>query len=362
MTSSDDDQVISLHKSLINIESITGNEENVGNWLAHYLEEHGLTVERQEVAPSRFNVLAFPGNSNRTKILMSSHIDTVPPFIPYALKGSEIWGRGSVDAKACVAAQTIAALRILESAKTLGSKTPSLGLLFVVGEEKGGDGMLYFSKYVKTNYSAVIFGEPTEGKLATGHKGMLSVTLNVTGKAAHSGYPWLGVSANDYLVEILSTLRKLEAQLPRSETLGQSTLNIGQMQGGVAANVVAERATADVSIRIAAGAPSEIKVLIENALEPIKARLEKKGGALELKYSMRAYGPVILDTDIPGFDTIGVNYGTDVPNFHGDHKQYLWGPGSILVAHAANEHLERSELVAAVDAYEKIAKHLLDKS
>jgi acetylornithine deacetylase len=359
-TSKNNTELLRLHQKLVEISSVTGAEEKVGDWLASYLESHGLTVEKQKLPNGRFNVLAYPGEERSTKILLSSHIDTVPPFLPYSLNGTRIWGRGSVDAKACVAAQTIAALRIIDSATAVKSKAPSLSLLFVVGEEKGGDGMLYFSSHPPANYSAVIFGEPTEGRLATGHKGMLSFTLVITGKAAHSGYPWLGIDANDYLVDAVQTLRQLEAQLPRSEKLGPTTLNVGRIEGGVASNVVAETSTAEVAIRVAAGSPDQIKVLIHNALEPIKARLEEKGGSFELRYSNRPYGPVIIDTDIPGFDTIGVNYGTDIPNLSGRHKRYLYGPGSILVAHGPQEHLEISELTEAVDSYEKIARHLLE--
>jgi acetylornithine deacetylase len=355
----DSSELLSLHQKLVEIESITGNEAPVGKWIASYLADKGLTVEKQELVDGRFNVFAYPGDQRKTQILMSSHIDTVPPFIPYSKKGLELWGRGSVDAKACVAAQTIAALRIFNYSASRSASPPSLGLLFVIGEEKGGDGMLYFSSHKPTNYSAIIFGEPTEGRLATGHKGMLSFSLHLTGIAAHSGYPWLGISANNYLVASLQALLKLEYQLPRSEKLGPSTLNIGKIEGGVAGNVVAEKATADISIRIAAGAPGEFKIMVENALEPIRATIEAAGGHFELEYHNESYGPVILDTDIPGFETIGVNYGTDVPNLSGNHKKYLYGPGSIQVAHGPREHLEVKELEDAVDAYEKIAKYLL---
>lgn len=219
--------------------------------------------------------------------------------------------------------------------------------------------MLYFSSHAPTNYSAVIFGEPTEGKLATGHKGMLSFVLTITGKAAHSGYPWLGLSANEYMIKALKTLLDLEKKLPSSEKLGPTTLNIGEMQGGVAANVVAEKATAEIAIRIAAGTPDEIKMMINKALQNIKDKVIEKGGQFGLAYSNRAYGPVVIDTDIPGFDTIGVNYGTDIPNFKGHHKRYLYGPGSILVAHGPNESLSLEQLETAVTDYEKMIKFVL---
>jgi acetylornithine deacetylase len=340
--------LIQLHQRLVEIESISGREKEVGEWLENYLDEQGLTVERQHVSPDRFNVLAYPGTDRNKKVLVTSHIDTVskeatspathadfnkvPPYIPYSTSKdeSEIWGRGSVDAKASVAAQIIATLKILKpSQNSVPSNSPSLALLFVVGEETAGDGMLFFSDHKPANYSAVLFGEPTESKLVSGHKGMLSFVLNITGKAAHSGYPWLGLSANSILVQSLSKLLDLEKKLPQSDKLGETTLNIGQVEGGVAANVVAEGASAKVSIRIAAGTPGEIRSLVADALEPIKSRTLSHGGGFDISWSNRAYGPVHCDTDIEGFPIISVNYGTDVPNLSGDYKKYLFGPGTI---------------------------------
>jgi acetylornithine deacetylase len=276
------------------------------------------------------------------------------------VKNGSIWGRGSVDAKACVAAQILATLRVLSTYEAQPSSAPPVSLLFVVGEEKDGDGMRHFSLRPPTNYTAVIFGEPTEGKLATGHKGLVLFKLQITGRASHSGYPWLGLSANALMIEALGVLLGLEAQLPHSDKLGPSTLNVGLMRGGVAANVIAEQAEAEVSVRIAAGTPTEVKELIEGALEEMRRKAVEKGGALNIVYSNRPYGPVDIDTDIPGFDSIGVNYGTDIPNFKGNHKRYLYGPGSILVAHGADEHLEVSELEEAVRAYEKMIMYLLE--
>jgi acetylornithine deacetylase len=287
-------------------------------------------------------------------------ISQVPPFIPYSLKNSdtEIWGRGSVDAKACVAAQTVAALDVINT-----TSSASLSLLFVVGEETAGTGMLYFSDHAPTNYTSVLFGEPTENRLVSGHKGMLSFQLNVTGKAAHSGYPWLGLSATSVIVEALNTLIKLEPLLPSSKSLGATTVNIGRVDGGVAANVVAEHAAADVSVRIAAGSPARIKRLISDALRPLRDSTEDAGGSLKISYSNRAYGPVHMDTNIPGFekDAMSVNYGTDVPNLLGTHKRYLWGPGSIFVAHGPREHLLASELADAVGVYAKMIRVLLSR-
>jgi acetylornithine deacetylase len=275
--------------------------------------------------------------------------------LPYELKAhsTEIWGRGTVDAKACVAAQTIAVVDLLKSSSRQ-IQPGSLALLFVVGEETGGDGMRYFSEHKPTNYSAVIFGEPTEGNLASGHKGFLAFKLHIRGKAAHSGYPWLGVNANSVMVEALSKLLDLERTLPSSGKFGSTTLNIGFVKGGVAANVVAEVAEASVAIRIAAGTPDKIKSMVTDALASTKKAVEHRGGHFDIEFLGRPYGPVNIDADVKGFNSITVNYGTDIPNLDGDHKRYLYGPGSILVAHSDHEHLKVSELQQAVKDYRRL--------
>jgi acetylornithine deacetylase len=214
--------------------------------------------------------------------------------------------------------------------------------------------MKYFSSHKPNNYSTVVFGEPTEGKLAAGHKGMLGLHLKVKGKAAHSGYPWLGVSANNILIEALGLLLEFESSLPSSKKYGKTTMNIGKISGGLAANVVAESAEANISFRIADGLPSAVSDMVEKALAATKKKCEDSGGELEFEWSNRAYGPVNIDADIKGFDKITVNYGTDVPNLEGEHKRYLYGPGSILVAHSDHEHLTVKELEQAVVDYQKI--------
>ena len=264
-----------------------------------------------------------------------------------------------MDAKACVAAQSIAALSLLNSSSH-SIPLDALSLLFVVGEEVGGDGMRYFSERKPTNYSAVVFGEPTEGKLAAGHKGILGFKLKVKGKAAHSGYPELGISANVVLVEALSELLNLVQYFPSSEKYGNTTMNIGKIFGGVAANVVAETAEADVTLRIANGSVSAISLMIANSLSQVKQNVEARGGELLVEWSSQGYGPVYIDSDIKGFDTMTVNYGTDVPNLAGDHKRYLYGPGSILVAHSDHEHLRVKELEQAVVDYQKIILAILE--
>ncbi|RYN92664.1 putative carboxypeptidase [Alternaria tenuissima] len=340
-----------LHRKLVETESISENEKDVGNWLAKYLRAHDWTVEKQEVSKDRYNLLAY-GSKRETTIVLSSHIDTVPPYWPYYYNETTdiIGGRGSVDAKGSVAPMIIAAQGIK------GHLQDDISLLFVVGEETGGDGMRAFSDWDKrpSSHEIVIFGEPTEAKLVCGHKGMLGFSVKAMGKAAHSGYPWLGVSANDIMVEALGELLKLRDHLPWSTKYGNTTMNFGRVQGGVAANVVAETATANIATRLAAGTPDLVRGQIIDALKNVKAAAQKEGGDLEVQWGSEGYGVVDINCDIEGFETMTVNYGTDVPWLSGDHKRYLYGPGSIFVAHSDHEALKRKELEQAVLDYRRL--------
>tara|TARA_R110002003_G_scaffold13_13_gene951 strand:- start:5470 stop:6681 length:1212 start_codon:yes stop_codon:yes gene_type:complete len=345
-------ELLHLHRKLVEIESITHNEKNVGDWLASYLKDLDYNVEKQHITKDRFNLLAY-GKKRETTILVSSHIDTVPPFWPYYYNETSgiIGGRGSVDAKGSVAAQIIAVQGLRKHL------FDDISLLFVVGEEQGGDGMRNFSSWKhrpSPNYDIAIFGEPTEGKLVCGHKGMLGFALKATGKAAHSGYPWLGASANDILVEALGELLELRQHLPWSKKYGNTTMNFGRIQGGVAANVVAETASANIATRLAAGTPDVVKGLIINALKDVKASAQQQGGDLDIEWVSDGYAPVDIDCKIDGFETLTVNYGTDVPLLSGEHRRYLYGPGSIFVAHSDHEALKKSELEQAVLDYRRL--------
>lgn len=354
--------LVALHKNLTDIESISGNEGGIGKWLEASLESQGYTVELQEVTKGRYNVLAWPGEKRNTRLLITSHIDTVPPYIPYKAHtndtGTYISGRGSVDAKGSVAAMIIAANSLLDSVEV----TPNdLSLLFVVGEETNGDGMRAASAGLSLAPKRIIFGEPTEHKLASGHKGIMLFTLRAYGKAAHSGYPWLGRSATQILIRALDAILDLEQTLPSSDRYGVTTINVGEISGGVARNVVAESAKAEIAMRIAAGTPDDIRSAVEKAVSKAVADL---GGddVFDLEFLGRAYGPVPIDTDVPGFEEMSVNYGTDIPNFNmtvEGQKRYLYGPGSILVAHSDHEALTLQSLERAVKDYKKLILHCL---
>lgn len=213
-----------------------------------------------------------------------------------------------------MAAQIVAVNNLLSHKKI---DPDDVTFLFVVGEETGGDGMRKAND-LHLHPKTILFGEPTEGKLAAGHKGNLGLQLKAKGKAAHSGYPWLGRSANEVIVKALAALMELAHNLPKSEKYGVTTINIGRVEGGVAANVVAESATANLAVRIAAGTPEDIKKEIMNAVYTSTASFqegdEEPTDVIEINYWSAGYGPIDIDHDVPGFDNITVNYGTDIPN------------------------------------------------
>lgn len=351
--------LLSLHKSLVEIPSISRDEHNASQWLMGYLENQGFTVEAHPVSsdPPRENIFAYLGSTRKTRTLISSHIDTVPPFWPYERRGDEIWGRGSVDAKAAVATQ-IKAVEALIASKEIAEG--DVAMLFVVGEEVSGDGMLAVNDW-GMSWDTVIFGEPTELKLATGHKGIVTFRVEAHGKAGHSGYPELGRSANDMLIPALAKLMQID--LPWSERFGNTTCNIGRVEGGVAQNVIAEEAYALVAVRIADGDAEELEQIIRKALTGVTPDLEFAFGAgygpvpidhdVEGKWGWSAYSEALL-TDLSGFETIVVNYGTDIAHLNGDHKRYLYGPGSILLAHSDHEHISISDLEEAVEGYKTL--------
>lgn len=276
--------LFSLHRSLIEIPSVTGNEREVGEWLAAYLVSRNFTVETQLVSGDRVNVFAYLGKNRTTNTLVTSHIDTVPPFIPYKASAYTVYGRGSNDAKGSVASQIIAVEELV--ADNVISEG-DVSLLFVVGEEKLGDGMKAANS-LGPAWKTVIFGEPTENKLAVGHKGIIIFEVISKGKASHSGYPQLGINANSHLIEAVYKLERMK--LPSSDLLGESTINVGLIQGGVAANIVSPYANASVAIRVA-GDLSETLDVIEKTLEGIP---------VETKFVNVAYGPQELDHDVEG--------------------------------------------------------------
>ncbi|KAL6862501.1 hypothetical protein ACO1O0_002734 [Amphichorda felina] len=363
-------KLLELHKALVSISSISGLEMDIGYWLAEYFYEKGWTSISQTVPPRentpaghiRRNVMAWPSHERQPhpKVLLTSHIDTVPPYIPYSIEYGEITkdtrinGRGSVDAKASIATMIVAIDELLDANKV----TPDdVMLAFVVGEEVSGDGMRSFNEFIKSEMEsvqpdAVIFGEPTEKKLACGHKGALYCGIQARGQGGHSGYPWLGKSANEVLVRAMA--RILDADLGSSERFGNTTVNIGLMEGGVAQNVIPEHAFAGLMVRVALGPQETGGKIVKDRIQAILDEVDDEAFTFDCS---QGYG--FVETN--WFETVVVNYGTDVPHLTGDFTKYLYGPGTILVAHGPQENITVGDLEAAVEDYQKLILHSLEK-
>lgn len=320
---------VDLTLALARIDSTSGREGDVIRFTERLLSDRGWTVTRIPVSAGRDNLLAAP--SDAPGVTLSTHLDTVPPFIAPRLEGERIWGRGSCDAKGIAAAMICAAER-------LRAQGHAVSLLFVVGEETTHDGAHAANAWPTTS-RALINGEPTESTLAVGTKGALRLWLHAHGVAAHSAYPELGRSAIDALLDALHDVRAL--RFPTDPVLGDITINIGIIQGGVADNVIAAEAQARVMIRLVSDA------------EEVLARVREVVGERAVVHEVVRVPPVRLAT-VNGFPTSVVAYATDVPVLTAWGTPYLFGPGSIRVAHRDDEHIEIEELRAAVDAYERL--------
>lgn len=349
-------ELFDLHADIVKIESISNHEYGVSRYLQNYLKKLGLTVETDD---SNRNIYAYSGESRNSTVLLTSHIDTVPPYIDYYIEAGtgkdhdvNIHGRGTCDAKGSVAAQIIAAKELIDE----GVVSPeNVSLLFVFKEEVGGGGMLTANNWVNENnitWDAVIFGEPTENKLATGHKGIILGEVEITGLASHSGYPDVGIDANKILISIMHDLETYK--WPTSEILNNTTVNIGLFQGGTAGNVISPHAKFQVVMRTVTG---------YEEIVPVIKKIVEKHGAKAKDFNLEipvTDDPVTLDFNVDGFETYIASYATDIPKLdHKGFKRYLYGPGSILVAHGDNEHVSAESLLQAVEDYKKLVKQEL---
>jgi len=327
--------VAAFTRALVDIESITGNEALVGNFLCQELINLGYEAQKIPVELERRNVFATsPGHPN-PEIVFSTHMDTVPPFIPSREDAANIYGRGSCDAKGIIAAQVGAAER-------LRKEGIHVGLLFLVGEERDSLGAKVANeKPIGCKY--LINGEPTENKVALASQGALRAELMARGKMAHSAYPALGESAIEKLVQALHRLLAME--LPVNPEVGPSTMNIGIIEGGRAPNVIPDRARAQLLFRLVG--PSE--KLREQILETV-GDLARVDFILEI--------PFVQLKTIEGLPTMVAAFTTDIPALSNWGQPLLLGPGSIHVAHTEAEHIEKKQLREAVDLYCSIAKQL----
>jgi len=334
---------IHLTRLLCEIESTTYHEGAIGDFLADFLAARGWSVEKTPVpqpaesatAGPRWNVYAGPAD-HTPDLVFSTHLDTVPPYIPFTQDDEFMYGRGVSDAKGIIAAQVAAA----ESLRAAGFH---VGLLFVSGEERDSAGAKAANLAPKGS-RFLINGEPTDNRLALASKGALRAVFKATGKMAHSAYPELGESAVHKLVEVLGNV--LALPLPSIEDVGPSTLNIGQIQGGHAPNVIADEAEAQVLVRLIGDSA------------PIRAALiQASAGLAEVDFTLEI--PFVRLRAVQGLPTMIAKFTTDIPQLSNWGEPLLLGPGSIHVAHTPFEKLAKKELLEAVDLYIKVAKQLL---
>jgi len=330
-----------LTRALIDVDSTTGRERAVADFLFSHLsaiaERTGGRVERMPVTGDRYNLFAAWGEP---AVVLSTHMDTVPPFVPSSEDEEHVWGRGACDTKGGIAAMVKAIEALLAAGKA------GFGLLLVVGEETDSAGAIAANGEPRGS-RYLINGEPTENRLALGSKGALYLEVVAEGRMAHSAYPELGDSAIDKLLAALTRLRQVP--LPSDPVLGETTINVGTLSGGRAPNVVADRARAEVMIRTV-GDTEELK-------QRLFAAIEEAGAKVALWREV----PAVHLGAIPGFETTIVKYTTDVPRLTRWGEPFLLGPGTIHVAHTPEERVPKRQLVEAVGLYRDLVLRLLAK-
>lgn len=335
--------VVDLARQLIDIESTTGNEGGVAKFLADWLRGRGYSVLEQPLDPlipdprspiPRVNVIAAIGEP---EVVFSTHFDCVPPFFPSRVEDGVLYGRGACDAKGILAAQIAAAERLRAAGET------RIGLVFVAGEERGSDGAKAANR-IASKSRFLINGEPTDLRLGAATRGCFRVRLTAAGKAAHSGYPELGESAIEKLIDCLLSLRA--TAWPSDPLLGTTHYTVGLISGGVAPNVIPPSAEAEVFFRTV-GDHDTLRAQLQQALQ----------GRVEVQEVLEL--PAVRMHTVPGFETAVFSYFSDIPFLSKWGTPLLLGPGSIHVAHTDREHLAIEELNRAVDIYEKLAATLL---
>lgn len=327
--------VVALTRRLVDIESVTGREGQVGEFLVQFLRESGWEVSTIAVDEQRRNAFARP-KAAVPALVFCTHMDTVPPFFSSSEDEENVYGRGACDAKGIMAAQIMAAGRLRDQGA-------AVGLLFTVGEERDSIGAKTANQHAP-GCRFLIDGEPTDNRLAIATKGTLNLRLRAQGRMAHSAYPEQGESAIDKLLDALARLRAME--LPTVPEIGTCTMNIGTIGGGRAPNVVPDEAHADVLYRMV------------TAADDLKQRIRQWVGALA-EVEFYAESPFMKLRTVDGVPTMVASFSTDIPHLRNWGEPLLLGPGSIHVAHTDRESVPKKALLEAVEVYCAVAGKLL---
>ena len=320
----------------IDVESISGNEASFLEALEEHFASRGFVTARDEVETGRWNLLALRRENPR--LLYSTHVDTVPPFLPARRENGAVFGRGACDTKGGIVAMSEAGERLLADG------FDDFGYLFVVGEEVDHRGARH-ARNLPLRPDRIVLCEPTRNRVVRAQKGMVKLVLRTEGVAGHSAYPDRGHSAVHDLLDLLHAIRAHD--WPTDETLGPTTLNVGVIEGGVAANVFAPSARAEVMIR----AVSPVDALVDTLRSLVGER-----GELEV---LAANDPVFFDPPA-GVETCLASFNTDASYLAALGPVWLVGPGDIEVAHSKDEHITLASLEAGVDLYERLGREVLD--
>ena len=329
--------LFALAKSLIDIPSVTGNEAAIADFLQALLAGEGFDVRPQEVDGGRWNILAVLADA--PAVLLCTHMDTVPGWVAAGEDDLRVYGRGACDAKGIMAAMIVAAAELRDEGSS------GVGLLFLVGEETDSAGAKK-ANLMSPGSRFIIVGEPTGNKLATAHKGVLTLTLTARGKAAHSAYPERGESAILKLLDVLSDVRELD--FGRDLVLGPTMMNVGRIDGGTASNVIPGTAEAVLSYRTGVS-PDLVLSGVRSAA----------AGRVDISVVSKAQ-PQVLYT-VEGFPSELMPYGTDIPYLTAFGRPLLLGPGSVLEAHVDNERVEKRQLEEAVALYKTLVRKLMEE-
>lgn len=331
-------RAVDLLEKLVAIPSLTGEEGALTRFVAERCRPEGWTAEWTEVTPGRSNLFLHSRDGGEARVVFMTHADTVPPFLPPRREGGRLFGRGACDAKASLAAMAVAA-------GELAASGAPVGLLLLVGEERGSDGALAANRGAHPSHF-IVGGEPTGNRCVGGSKGALRVTATAEGTAGHSSDPRSGRSAVLPLLDFLAELRAIS--WPSDPVFGETTANIGVLEAGAAPNVIAENARAEILFRTGVPVDDVLAGLSQAAQGRVRLDVPYRSDPILFRCPRGRPGEVVA-------------FACDLPLLPAWGQPILLGPGSIADAHAAGENVALEDVEAAVALYIELAQGLLER-
>lgn len=346
-----------LHRALVAIPSLSHQEAAAADLLERHLYQAGLQVQRIED-----NVVVSVGQGPRT-LLLNSHLDVVPPsadhpFPPFepTIEGNDVFGRGTVDAKGCVASMAMALIRlhrnggVPEGTRVMGA--------FTVCEETGGtDNGLEAIRPQLPVIDAALIGEPTHMQPCVAQKGLLILRLDASGKSAHAARSAEGENAISRMVRDLALLADFRFERIHP-FLGETTQNVTVIEGGTARNMIPDRCSAWIDIR---STPSythpEIAGILNERLESDVVIHSQRFIPVETPRHAAIVQACMAARD--DAEPFGSPTMSDWIHVH-DIPAVKIGPGDSRRSHTARESIDVVELHESCAIYESIIKHYLE--